>query len=318
LLFDNEYADLFFKWEDGTKLAAHKNIVFKRAAYFKTFASFEEKKLKEPEEKKRKLETDCSCHTVLPMKEYSPDEIRLVLKYIYTGKIIDKWVMSEHQVSSGSMTGTPGATDIEISRTTGKFCCLEKKKFLDTKDTNFCWQMPPSIDGCTFICGALKQPEAKVNCIFTDFSKFQRLVELSALIESVTMTECLFKHWCLSDRYNAEVDCSNTRDLNLKCQYYTNMYKLAINLCDKQKDEGSMKWKAKNQIEKYLIRHSKEITSTEYWKTAVESGEIDAKLLNELISVLSGHIPNSPEIPHPGHSTGSRSKKRSHKKNRNH
>ena len=35
LLFDEEYADVFFKWEDGTMIPAHKNIVFKRAAYFK-------------------------------------------------------------------------------------------------------------------------------------------------------------------------------------------------------------------------------------------------------------------------------------------
>ena len=35
LLFDEEYADVFFKWEDGTMIPAHKNIVFKRTDYFK-------------------------------------------------------------------------------------------------------------------------------------------------------------------------------------------------------------------------------------------------------------------------------------------
>ena len=35
LLFEEEHADLFFKWEDGTKIPAHKNIVFVRAAYFR-------------------------------------------------------------------------------------------------------------------------------------------------------------------------------------------------------------------------------------------------------------------------------------------
>ena len=93
LLFDEEYADVFFEWENGTAIPAHKNIVFKRSAYFKysmippgygyltlihsyfrTFASFEENK--EPEKKKRKSETDRTSHTILPMKEYSPGEIR--------------------------------------------------------------------------------------------------------------------------------------------------------------------------------------------------------------------------------------------------
>ena len=36
LLFDDDYADLFFKWQDGTKIPAHKIIVFKKAAYFKS------------------------------------------------------------------------------------------------------------------------------------------------------------------------------------------------------------------------------------------------------------------------------------------
>ena len=236
---------------------------------FRTFASFEEKKLKEPEEKKRKVETDCSCHTVLPMKEYSFDEIRLlqlykvyifreadfgiqyatvliqyfrfILKYIYTGEIINKCYTAKDALV--------------------KYCCLEKKNHY-TSDTKGNLNTKGGTYGCTFACGTFKRSEAKVNCIFIDFSKFQRLVELAALIESESMTEKLFKYWCSSDRYNAEEYCSSTKDLNLKCQYYTNMYKLAINLCDKQKDEGSMKWKAKNQIEKYLIRHSKEITST--------------------------------------------------------
>ena len=34
-LFDEEYADIFFKWEDGTIIPAHKIIVFKRAPYLK-------------------------------------------------------------------------------------------------------------------------------------------------------------------------------------------------------------------------------------------------------------------------------------------
>ena len=35
LLFDEEHADLFFAWNDGTKIPAHKNIVFSAAPYFK-------------------------------------------------------------------------------------------------------------------------------------------------------------------------------------------------------------------------------------------------------------------------------------------
>ena len=35
LLFSEEYADLHFEFEDGTRIPAHKNIVFKRAPYFK-------------------------------------------------------------------------------------------------------------------------------------------------------------------------------------------------------------------------------------------------------------------------------------------
>ena len=35
LLFDEEYANLFFEWEDGTRIPAHRAIVLKRAEYFK-------------------------------------------------------------------------------------------------------------------------------------------------------------------------------------------------------------------------------------------------------------------------------------------
>ena len=34
-LFDEEHADLLFVWEDGTKIPAHKLIVFKKCPYFK-------------------------------------------------------------------------------------------------------------------------------------------------------------------------------------------------------------------------------------------------------------------------------------------
>ena len=35
LLFNEEFADLFFVWKDGTKISAHKNIVYPVAPYFK-------------------------------------------------------------------------------------------------------------------------------------------------------------------------------------------------------------------------------------------------------------------------------------------
>ena len=35
LLVDEEYVNLHFVWEDGTKISAHQNIVFKNAPYFK-------------------------------------------------------------------------------------------------------------------------------------------------------------------------------------------------------------------------------------------------------------------------------------------
>ena len=35
LLFDEEHANLFFVWNDGTKIPAHKSIVFSAAPYFK-------------------------------------------------------------------------------------------------------------------------------------------------------------------------------------------------------------------------------------------------------------------------------------------
>ena len=35
LLFDEEDADLFFVWNDGTKIPAHRAIVFRAAPYFK-------------------------------------------------------------------------------------------------------------------------------------------------------------------------------------------------------------------------------------------------------------------------------------------
>jgi len=34
LLFKEKYADLYFKWEDGTRIPAHKAIVFSQADYF--------------------------------------------------------------------------------------------------------------------------------------------------------------------------------------------------------------------------------------------------------------------------------------------
>ena len=34
LLFDDKHADLFFVWNDGTNIPAHKNIVFAAAPYF--------------------------------------------------------------------------------------------------------------------------------------------------------------------------------------------------------------------------------------------------------------------------------------------
>ena len=34
LLFDEKHADLFFVWNDGTKIPAHKAIVFQAAPYF--------------------------------------------------------------------------------------------------------------------------------------------------------------------------------------------------------------------------------------------------------------------------------------------
>ena len=34
LLFDEKYADSYFIWNDGTKVPAHKAIVFSAAPYF--------------------------------------------------------------------------------------------------------------------------------------------------------------------------------------------------------------------------------------------------------------------------------------------
>ena len=34
-LFGEEHPDLFFEWEDGTRIPAHRAIVLKRAEYFK-------------------------------------------------------------------------------------------------------------------------------------------------------------------------------------------------------------------------------------------------------------------------------------------
>ena len=77
-----------------------------------------------------------------------------------------------------------------------------------------------------------------------------------------SMTESLFENWYLSDCYNEENHCPSTEQGSAKCQYYINMYKLAINYCEKETDKSSMKWKVKHRIESYLIKHSKQITST--------------------------------------------------------
>jgi hypothetical protein len=140
------------------------------------------------------------------------------------------------------------------------------------------------------------------DCIFTDFQKFQRLVELSELIGTQkSMTNELYHGWRI--RWYKEADSKENKgkkifeDKDTEYQYYINMYKLVINYFDKETNESSMKWKVKGQIKSYLIKHSKQITSTDYWKTAVESGEIDANLRSELrfvssefYSALSEHI----------------------------
>ena len=189
----------------------------------------------------------------------------MILKYIYTGEIINEcYAIKKSSIYTGTAAvhQLRNAADFEDreEEIAVKYFCRQKKwkETFDIKGSSN-ETAPENLKklGCTFACGEFKRKDANVNCIFTDFSKFQRIVELSALIESESMTERLFKAWYLSDCDNSDNDCSSA-----KCQYYINMYKLAMNYCDKEKDESSMKWKAKNQIERYLIRHSKQITST--------------------------------------------------------
>ena len=89
MLFDEENADLFFGWEDGTKISAHKNIVSPVAPYFKLVQkslSFLEKEIHfrvygtsgsdEHEAKKRKVEFRSTNETTVSNEEHTPDAMR--------------------------------------------------------------------------------------------------------------------------------------------------------------------------------------------------------------------------------------------------
>ena len=170
----------------------------------------------------------------------------MVLKYIYTGKIIKE-------------------------RESGDWYCVCIEYY------HCCDDLPHSLDSCSCGSGCLfgssVNSNTTVNCVFNDFSKSQRLVELSELInvntltDSRSMTECLFEGWYKSNDIDDNDDCTCkscpeylqcTAAINIKYQYYVNIYKIALTVCD----DGPMVLKAKNRIQRFIFDHNKEITSS--------------------------------------------------------
>ena len=99
-------------------------------------------------------------------------EFRLILKYMYHGELINQCHTQE--------------------KTEVRYLCRQKKNkktadlLWSTKSGFGRWEAAPEspqILGCTFACSAFKRQEVNINCIFTDFPKFQRLVEISETID---------------------------------------------------------------------------------------------------------------------------------------
>ena len=160
-------------------------------------------------------------------------KFRLVLKFIYTGKIL----LQEYTTCIG----------------------LKKKSSAGQRRSE-------RFDRCTHACGSFKNSEDKVDCIFTDFQKFQRLVELSELIgffgsKSMTFELCLgwLNRWC---GQSATPGKKTFTDKNTECQYYINMYKLIKNTVP-----NKISWvsTALNKLRRLLLDHSQNFTATGFY-----------------------------------------------------
>merc|ERR1712062_366819 len=77
MLFSEKYSDLLFAWGDGSRVNAHQFVVFSRSEYFETFGSWE----------KRQCNNEGGKVTIINIKEYSPEEIKNVLRYLYTDEV---------------------------------------------------------------------------------------------------------------------------------------------------------------------------------------------------------------------------------------
>ena len=176
-------------------------------------------------------------------------QFRIVLKYIYTGEL--------------KLADENGRTS--------SFC------------TNLT-KIPSAGNGCTPACGGYQKSEDRYDCIFTDFQKFQRLVEFSELTglsnwikqfeTPISMTGALYGDWY--SRWNRESAANVKKNINkifpdkdTECQYFINMYKLAMRLEIKNSvlsyvdDYADLKMSdIKQHLRELLLDPSRNFTST--------------------------------------------------------
>jgi hypothetical protein len=270
LLFNEQFADLYFVFDDGTRLPAHKNIVFTAAPYFESYGEFESKI------KKRKLDnssiesTDDSSYDsstqIISIKEYSVKQIRIILRYIYTPT-----------EDIGPIKYDPDYNVLFFGSDTFQLLELSKMAIIDGLTDHIMKQVLKKTDGIW------------LDLPVTDEELGTKIFKNGILRKSIKKKYGELPHFFRNleeaDFWELEEEGSKILSWKKDNRIYSliTFYKIALMYEQKRVGPIPEEFSEKNLKERVEYKFKKNIMKTDAWKDGIKNGEIEPEIINELL-----------------------------------